>query len=199
LPLLEARRQIRYQAAEGDIFIATEGFGGSLAKEFLRTCGEAGTLLLPLKTSDGTKAAEIVHRASIRSGRRLEVLVLITHRQDARLATPADPTVAAGLRVQWTRDTTAAVGPSTDPNLAVPLPPAGIYKGTAGLGAVARESLVVAWEALALRWQRRHAARFRGACEEIAWLRRALDIDPACEPVAMRLIAVAEAAGRIVA
>ena len=80
----------------------------------------------------------------------------------------------------------------------VPLPVAGRYcaagKGS-GLHAVARESLIAGWEALALKWQARHTVRAE-AEEELGWLRRALEVDPACEPVAMRLMALAEAVGR---
>jgi len=65
------------------------------------------------------------------------------------------------------------------------------------MGALARESLLIAWEALALKWQHRHPPR-QGATawEELAWLRHALQVDPACEPIALRLIALAEAIER---
>jgi hypothetical protein len=75
------------------------------------------------------------------------------------------------------------------------------------LHAMARESLIVAWEALALHWQHRHPppkgpkskhARnsMDAAWDEMAWLRLALRIDPACEPVSMRLMALGEAVER---
>jgi len=88
------------------------------------------------------------------------------------------------------------VGESTEQDLVVPLPPVGRYKVGDPLHAVARESIITAWEALALRWQSRHPLRDRTAWGEVTWLLKALEIDPACEPVAMRLMAVAEGIGR---
>jgi len=156
LPLLEARRQIRYLAAEGR-----------------------------LEIGDST----IMMRGE---GDAQEHLLIIRQGPSARVATPAASTFEAGLPIEWTTSESAAIGASTDHNLLVPLPSPGVYDGRRGLGAVARESILIAWEALALKWQQLNPLPAGGAWEEIAWLRRALEVDPACEPVAMRLIAVAE-------
>lgn len=197
LPLLEARRLIRYQAAEGRLVVDVESDPLSLngcLKEFLFLAGEAGTLLVSGSVPWAAAACREVRRASQRTGGRFEALIV--HRQGgaAHLASPSEKTSAAGIPIVWTSDTSAAVGASTDPALTIPLPPPDVYEGSKGLGAMARESLIIAWEALALRWQRRHPlTRRAGPWEELAWLRRTLWIDPACEPVAMRLMSVAEA------
>ena len=133
-----------------------------------------------------------------RTGRWLEALLLIRHGEDVRLVSPADPAFAAGLSVTWTDDPHASIGASTDAHLTVPLPRSGRYINGPS-HALARESLLIAWEALALKWQHRHPLAknaTRGPWGELAWLRRALTADPACEPVTMRLIALAEAIER---
>jgi hypothetical protein len=198
LPLLEARRQMRYQAVEGRIVIG--GRDRAAVSRDRRQFEEApaGTFLLCDSRGRGPRLAGAVEATARRTGRCLEALLLVRHGNRTRLASPRDPTFAAGLPVTWTRDATSAIEPSTDPALVVPLPPVGVYDGkAAGLGALARETLLLAWEALALRWQSRHLpAGGAGPWEELAWLRGALRIDPACEPITMRLIAVAEAVAR---
>ncbi len=131
-----------------------------------------------------------------------ERLVLLHQGPQMRLASPAAGSSAAdfeaALPVQWVTSESAVIGPSTEPALVVPLPPPGVYDGRRGLGTVARESILIAWEALALRWQRHNPFPPNAdPWAEVAWLRQALQIDPACEPVAMRLIALAEGIGRV--
>lgn len=156
LPLLEARRQIRYLAAEGRI-------------EILPT--------------------EILTSAD----RGIQERLLIA---DQSVAAPAAPDCR--LPIQWITSESAAIGPSTDTALVVPLPHPGVYDGRRGIGAVARESILIAWEALALKWQRLHPfTTSRDPWAEIAWLRQALAVDPACEPVSMRLISLAEGIERL--
>jgi hypothetical protein len=193
LPLLEARRQIRYQAAEGEIVI-----GGRVERTFFDQ--PAGTALIAIssKAAAALAIADRVRHTMRRTGRWLEALLLIRHGEEVQLVSAADPAFAAGLSIIWTDDAQASIGASTDANLRVPLPRSGRYvKGTSH--ALARESLLIAWEALALKWQHRHPlakSRTRGPWGELAWLRRALAVDPACEPVTMRLIALAEAIER---
>jgi hypothetical protein len=210
LPLLETRRLIRYQAAEGALVICEPKLQAAALRhalsEFLAS--QAGTILLPA-SSAVRKYASSVRRASERTTRPLEALILIRDDDNIHLATPVDSVIAAGLPVRWTKNTADQIGPSTDPELTVPLPLPGRYApspraATSQLHALVRESLLVAWEALALRWQHRHPLPARARCgsapaagwHEITWLRRALRIDPACEPITMRLIAVAEALQR---
>lgn len=218
LPLLEARRQIRYNAAEGVIVISAAAVSPKdeqhLLDEFLSS--EAGTILLACgadnarRTRSSNRREPLVCRfagsvqyEAMRTGHALEALLLLTHGNESRLATQADPTFAAGLPVRFTDSDKDAVGASTDPHLVVPLPHPGGYSSGGSqphLHALARESLITAWEALALKWQHRHPPpRTVGstqAWEEIAWLRLALRVDPACEPIVMRLISLAEAIQR---
>jgi hypothetical protein len=207
LPLLEARRLIRYQAAEGRILIGGAGIRAFLnapaAERRDGTMGgsEAGTVLIRCTSTEAALGvANQVRHTMRRTGRWLEALLLIDHGHEVRLASAAEPAFAAGLPVTWTTDPHAMIAASITPRLTVPLPPPGDYS-TGALHGVARESLVIAWEALALQWQHRHplhgAAKKRGSWGELAWLRRALHIDPACEPVTMRLIALAEAIERM--
>jgi hypothetical protein len=206
LPLLEARRQIRYHAAEGTLVIINPATPPYEQQKQLRhfLTAPAGTILLPCTAATRSPRyhaaclfAGSIQYASRRTGRWLEALLLLTHHDQARIAPLADPTFAAGLPVAITDDPSNVIGPSTDKNLTVPLPPTGIY--TRGpLHALLRESLLIAPEALALKWQHRHPpGKTNDPWEELAWLRLALRIDPACEPITMRLIALAEAITRL--
>jgi len=199
LPLLEARRLIRYRAAEGRIVIGG-GISPLPARRQLRQFEHAteGTFLVCAEAPRAWRLAHDIPAVARRTGHCLEALLLFHHGHETRLASPGEPTFAAGLPVTWTEDPAAAIASSTDPALVVPLPPAGAYDGTGpGLGGVARESVLIAWEALALRWQSRHPLPSgAGPGDELLWLRQALRIDPACEPITMRLIAVAEGVER---
>jgi hypothetical protein len=198
LPLLEARRLIRYRAAEGNIVIG--GVAKVQSRRQLREFEQEaeGTFLVCAEAPRARRLANDIGAAARRSGHCLEALLLLGHSDETRLVSPGEPTFTAGLPVTWTRDAAAAIGASTDAALVVPLPRAGVYDGKGpGLGGVARESVLIAWEALALRWQSRHPLpKGGGAWEELLWLREALRIDPACEPISMRLIAVAEGVER---
>jgi hypothetical protein len=202
LPLLEVRRQIRYHAADGLLLICNPAGRArdekALLDHFLTV--DNGTVLLACAAGEGEAACRFagsVGYAARRTGHRLEALLLIKLAHDVRLASGTEPLFAAGLHVEWTRDPKAAVGPSTDPCLAIPLPPPGAYEPAHPLHPVARESLITAWEALALKWQRRHPPPANpDVWEEMAWLRLALRVDPACEPIAMRMITLAETTER---
>jgi hypothetical protein len=190
LPLLEARRQIRLSAVEGVILV-----GGAEGGERLRRlAGESdGTFILRYDMR-AKRLAGTIAAAAGRAGKCVEVLFLLERGDRVCLASRHAATLASGVAVRVTGNGAASIPGSTDEGLVLPLPPAGRYLGRdAGLGGMARESLLIGWEALALRWQARHRlARGAGPWEEMAWLRTALRIDLACEPVAMRLIAVAE-------
>ncbi len=202
LPLLEARRQIRYNAVEGRILFLRARINGKGERESLRQFGQlpAGTLLLICHDhediANARAVAKKVYLTSRGNGNWLETLLILNRGKEMRLVSPVNPILADGLPIFWTTDAKSMIGPSTDPELQVPLPPPGMYEKES-LHVLARESLLIAWEALALRWQHRHPPGRRfSAVEELAWLRRTLLIDPACEPVTMRLIALAEAADR---
>lgn len=201
LPLLETRRQIRYLAADGVILICNPaGLArdeNALLKPFL-AC-DAGTVLLTCAAGEGEAACRFtgsVNFASRRSGKSLESLVLIRLAADVRLAPQSDPVFSAGLPVIWTR-TRQNLLPSEDPQFQAFLPPPGRYTAADPSHPIARETLLLGWEALALKWQRRHPPPHpTDPWTEIAWLRLALRTDPACEPIAMRILSLAESLSR---
>ena len=194
LPLLEATRQIRQLAVEGLIVIVPRSADAHRFTHNAFLAADAGTILLDASDLPAAQrtAQKIAHTAR-RTGRCLEALLLLPHRGRFRLAAPADP--ATALPVDFSP---YPLGEPTDPALVVPLPPPGLYTpdDSSPAHALARESLLIAWEALALRWQARHPLRHPTPEAELRWLHRALQIDPACEPVAMRLIALAESISR---
>lgn len=194
LPLLETRRQIRQNATDGMIMIAPQQDIHAEQRfyhSFIRQA--AGTILLT--GPHAGKAAGAIRYAARRTGACLESLLLVEHGEHLRLCSPADPHHAAGLAVRVTSAADERIVPDVLTDRSVPLPPPGTYAPGDRLHAVARETLLVAWEALALKWQARHPAHPQ-PWDEIAWLRLALRIDPAAEPIAMRLMALAEAVGR---
>ena len=195
LPLLEVRRQIRLRAVEGTILIGGRGGRSALMARDLRRLAEEsdGTMILPLE-GHVMRAVPSIAAAARRAGKCVEVLVVMRRGREAWMASPVAPMLGAGVGVHFTREAGAVVPVSTAGDSVFPLPPGGRYAGgEGGLGALARESLLIAWEALGLRWQARHALRREaGPWEELEWLREALGVDPASEPITMRLIAVAE-------
>ncbi|HVX85815.1 MAG TPA: hypothetical protein VH253_13625 [Phycisphaerae bacterium] len=202
LPLLEARRQIRYQAVEGQLLICNPSARAREERQQLNGFlhAEAGTVLLTCAAGEGQSACRFsgsVQFAARRTARPLEALLLIRLATDVRIAAQPDPTFAAGLSIDWTKNPAAPIPATTTPNLRLPLPPPGLYDPANPLHPLARESLLAAWEALALTWQTRHPPpHFPDAWQELAWLRLALRIDPACEPITMRLLALAESLER---
>lgn len=195
LPLLEACRQIRQNAVEGPILI-----GGDYTTRQCRVAihrlftQSAGTLVI------GT-AGRLAHHLEYRAwggGGCFEVLGLIEHSQGTRLVAPAACRWVDGLEVLWTADSSRLITPAgaaTAENLSplvVPLPSPGLHLPGTLCHAQARESLLEAWEALALRWMyRRSLPRLRG-WTRIATLLAARQLDPAAEPVLMEVLAVAE-------
>jgi hypothetical protein len=180
LPLLETRRQIRQNAVEGVIAIQS-------ASAKIATTSDATYIFLD-------------HAAPLpRSERFIESLTLLTHSKQSRLVAPSAARFVDGLPVRFTSDPKDTINP--DAPAPIPVPPPNVYAPTHPLHALARESILLAWEALALHWQARHplapASPSPGAAwDELSWLRKTLQIDPACEPVAMRLITVAESIER---
>ena len=207
LPLLEARRQIRQNAADG-VLVITPGQEGN-SRRMMEGFREetAGTLICG--GAGAEKGPGAVPYAARQRQSCLEALVLVEHRGERRLASMTDPTFAGGLPVAVTSDPKELVDPvgvlefkspkgkrrdAASTVNKVPLPGAGRYAPGHPLHDLARESLLVAWEALALKWQARHPVRVTvdAGWEELAWLRLALRVDPACEPIMMRIISLAE-------
>ncbi len=216
LPLLETRRQIRYLAAEGKILIATPAACAppAMRQFFTATPATAGTLILVAGRQDSSRArglAKCVRSAVQRAGQCAEVLLVIQHATENRLVSLADPHFAAGIPVNFTAAPGPALPDTASLAFAITLPPPGTYGGESpGPGEMARESILLAWEALALKWQRRHplkshfapaphsqaAPDSQSAWQEIDRLRSALRLDPACEPISMRIMSLAESLAR---
>ena len=143
LPLLEARRQIRQTAVDGVIFITLDTRQTRAATRHLRAM-PAGTLIAG--GAGAPRAASQINFAA-RAGPCLEALLLLERRGETHLVSAADPRFAAGLEIQWTTSRSASIQPGQ--NVFV-LPPAGAYEPGDPLHAIARETLLLAWEALAL-------------------------------------------------
>src|SRR6185295_19413109 len=98
LPLLEARRLIRYQAAEGRVEIDNGEpaiSARSCVKEFLFLAQDAGTLLLAASRVHGDRAVVEIRQASQRTGKRIEVLFIHRHQGNCVLASPGQNQSAA--------------------------------------------------------------------------------------------------------
>ncbi len=188
LPLLEACRQLRHQACAGHIIISPV-LPSPARAHLLRA--DAGTFV-----GSGPEAlvcGRHLIMAARNAGASVEFLLLLRHGTVARLCSPGAATFAAGLTVRWTTKATALAEWQAAGDPLVPLPRTGDIAPDRPEHALAAEALLAAWEALALRWRQRHGTT-TAPWEEMALLRRTRQIDPACEPVFMRLIALAEAA-----
>ncbi|NNM88866.1 MAG: hypothetical protein HKL95_10160 [Phycisphaerae bacterium] len=193
LSLTEASRLLRQQACEGVIVVCTQDDGMVRRRMTRELLGRrAGTILFGGRTVDRLvwKMLKRVQYAVPKRGCAWEALLLLRRGQRWRVLSPADPTFAAGLPVRWVQNLSdQGVG---NPGHAdeIALPPAGLYPPGSTGAKLAGESLLAAHELLALKWQARHSVR-ASRWVEMEWLRRAMRIDPACEPVLMRLLALA--------
>ncbi len=193
LSLTEASRLLRQQACDGMIVISTQDDGMVRRRMMREFVGErAGTILLGGRSGDRSvlKMLERVQYAAQKRGYAVEALLLLRCGQKWRVASVADPTFAAGLPVCWVQNLSDQRAGKPGHADEILLPPVGVYPpGSAG-AKLAGESLLAAHELLALKWQARHLVR-ASRWVEMDWLRRAIRIDPACEPVLMRLLALA--------
>lgn len=190
LPLLEVRRQLRHLAVDGIIAISESPCPHERNLIKTLTAAPAGILI-----AGHVVSATKMLIASRRLARSYDALVRIRDHHDLYIASPFDPKAAAGLHVRSARSTQDTVDPEIRKDMIIPLPGPGVYQPGSSAHAQARESLLVAWEALALKWQSRHPTQAE-PWTELAACRNALRIDPACEPITMRLIALAERLSR---
>lgn len=199
LPLMEARRQIRQNAVEGPLLLAATDTPHTL-NAALRdlTSRDAGTLVINCR--DACKAAGSVRYAARRNLACLEALIAIAHAGQYRLCSLGDPHFAAGLPLRFTHNPADLVQPQDKHDQPeIPLPPWGRHDPGTPQHAQARESLLVAWEALGMGWRDRHLpppGKPKADWHTIALLRLALRIDPACEGIMQELIRTAEALAR---
>ena len=188
LPLLEACRQARLQACEGIIVIDDPRRSGhSPATRAVAKSSAAATLLVAGPRA--VKMATRVNRSARRRGLPQESLVWLYGGKTVRLCSTAAVRFCCGVEAEFTKNPGEKMSPRhLDQQIAV-LPVPGVYPpGSAG-HRLACETLLLAWEWLALRWQARHRVRAR-PWEELAWLRAARRVDPACEPVMMRMVEI---------
>ena len=116
LPLLEARRQIRQNAAEGTIVITSVGDRvrmRGVVRAFARE--EAGTLLLDVARAEvGLRWAREVRYAALRTGHLIEAMLLLRQGGEVRVVSPGEAVFAGGLAVEWTADEGRMIGASTE-------------------------------------------------------------------------------------
>lgn len=188
LPLLEACRQMRLQACQGAIAIGhpRQTTNYLPVRKFIENA-EAGTLLL-----GGTGAVRIASRLIRRArcaGQAKEALIWSLRGTRIRLCATAAPRFTNGVEAQFAVDPQAKITPEMLEKQLLLLPPPGIYAPGSPGHDLAKESLLVGWEWLALRWQFCHLVKAR-PWDELAWLRATREVDPACEPVMMRMVEI---------
>ncbi len=183
LPLLEAARQIRQFCCDGVIAITSANT--VKARKAMRQLATAGGVGLLMETC-GTRSSRT---PTTSADAPVEYLRLIEHQQYWRITTSAPG--HSGIAVQWTHDPAHIIAPAEPEQLLAILPPPGIYRPGDPRHAQARETLLLTWEALALGFLRRQDATPDGWAE-LAVLRSARHIDPACERILLRMMAVAQ-------
>ncbi|HTV48206.1 MAG TPA: hypothetical protein VMG59_07160 [Phycisphaerae bacterium] len=192
LPLLEACRQIRQQASGALIVIAELD---QPSKRFIQPLLDAGQGTL---ICSGRTAMQVCSRLMLiarQNGLSIETLLLGQTSAETRIYSLGAPHYAAGLPVLWSRDFSHLIEPASPEKLIVPLPWLGSYQPGNPAHTVARESLLLAWEALALK-EIPEKIESLGLWQQMDVLRSIRPIDPACEPVVLRLIALAEQISR---
>lgn len=190
LPLLEASRQIRQCCCDGIIAITP---GDTMEERpALRELSKTGGMRLVMETSSTgkTRAARDTIKPSGSADVPLESLRLIAHQRSWRIT--ANGQARIGIPVLWTKDSARMIEPADSEHLVAILPPPGIYRPGDPRHTQARETVLLTFEALALQWLKRQGE------QDVSWaalaiLRKARDIDSACERILMRMIALAEA------
>lgn len=188
LPLLEACRQTRLQACEG-VIVVEDPWRSGITPAARATARSPAADTLLLAGPRAVKMALQVNRSARRRGLPQEALVWQCRGKSVRLCASAAVRFSWGVEVLMTDNLEGKISPQQLDRQIVLLPRPGVYPpGTPG-HRLACESLLMAWEWLALRWQSRHRVRAR-PWEELAWLRATRRVDPACEPVMMRMVEI---------
>lgn len=195
LPLLEARRQLRQRACEGVVCVLGAD-RRQARRDIARFLDEPAGTLIGQEIADAPLIEKVAGK-SLLSGLSLEALLIVKRGAEMRVATAAAPTFAMGVDVTTTAEPAPVVAEPWE-SLRVPLPPPGWYAETGdaretALRAMAMESLLLAWEALGLKWLARHQAAGADPFEEIETYQQALNIDPASEPILIQIMAKSEA------
>jgi hypothetical protein len=189
LPLLEAARQIRQFCCDGVIAI-TPGTTPD-HRVALREVFNSGGVWLDMRALNMNRPVASSMPADV----PVETLRILKHKMHWHITTQWREKLPGprprGIPVLWTRDAKKFIVPAQPESLVAVLPVPGIYHPGNPHHAQARETLFLTFEALALGWLARQTPK-SGGWEELALLRRARKIDPACETILMRMISVAQ-------
>jgi hypothetical protein len=191
LPLLEAARQIRQFCCDGIIAMTPANTQDHRAA--LREVFKVGGVWLDIQAAGMNHAPAL----SMPTDVPVESLRIVEQRQHWQITTHWRKNLHApqprpkGIAVLWTRDAEKFIAPAQPDTRVAILPMPGVYHPGNPRHAQARETLLLTFEALALNWLARHSES-AGGWAELSILRQARKIDPACEPVLMRMMAVAQ-------
>ena len=183
LPLLEAARQIRQFCCDGIIAVTP---GQTMdQKRAVHDQLRCGGVWLAIESLHARNSFPIAVPTEV----PFESLRLFQHRRSWQIAAHHHGTL--GIAVLWTSDAGRLITPANPEELVAILPPPGIYRPGNPHHAQARETLLLVFEALALRWLARQG-KTSGGWAALAVLREARRIDPACERILMRMMDLAE-------
>ncbi len=187
LSLLEAGRQIRQLCCDGLIAIITDHKLNRF--HVTRELVNSGGVGLMMDTGRKLDTHSFSQR-SVAKEVAVEFLRLVSIKGSWYL-TPMGGRYFV-VPVIWTTDPEQLIVPAAPENLIAILPPPGIYRPGDPHHAQARETLFLVWEALALGYLARRHQQRRDGWAELAVLRQARKIDPACERILMQMITLAE-------
>ena len=196
LSLLEVARQIRQFCCDGIIAITPGNTADQRAA--LREVFSSGGVWLGMQGAGIMKPIAI----PIAPDTPVELLSIVKYHEHWRLTSP---TCKSGLgrhrgrssvALQWTHDPGMFILPARPDALVAVLPPPGVYHPGNPRHGQARETLFLTFEALAMGWLGRQGKVSRDWAE-LAILRQARRIDPACEQIFMRMMTVAQGLIRI--
>jgi hypothetical protein len=188
LPLLETCRQVRQLSTDGLISLQVHAPDHRSARsELKRFAAHGGGVLI----SGSAKLACTLARRARLAGCPVECLLLVRKGDRTHITHPLDAQLISGLPVVWRPAHDAETLPEPPEKMCVALPPPGDYvAGMAGHSSTT-ESILLLYEALALRQIRRRQLPSDG-WPLMASLRKIRLIDMACEPVTIRLLREAE-------
>lgn len=188
LPLLEACRQIRQLSTDGLISIQLESHPGrSTDAEMRRFASQGGGILI----SAAPEFAFQIARQARLSAYPIECVLLLRRAGQVCLTSAIRPQFGSGLPIVWRSAQDAETLPASPAEMCVALPPAGEYlPGTIGHAALA-ESVILLFEALALKRLPRQKLPLDG-WQKMAVLRTLRLVDMASEPVTLQLLHAAE-------
>ncbi len=188
LPLLEACRQVRQLSTEGLISIhVLSQTRRSIRAQMNHFESYGGGVLI----SDAPARCRMFARQARVSRSPIECLMLLRHGGQVRIASPHQSRFCRGLPLIWRSAELAETLPASPEQICVALPPAGDYMPGAPGHTGAAESIILLYEALALK-QLHQWKLPSGGWPLMAALRHIRLIDMACEPITIRLLREAE-------